>query len=326
LAVPDKDKGATWNVRTDIVEIVFFGTPEFAVLPLRTLLREGYRVLAVVTQPDRQSGRGRHLRACPVKMEAENAGLPVLQPERVRNKEFIGKLNDLAPEAIVVVAYGQILPPDIIHMPKMGCINIHASLLPDYRGAAPINWAIIQGRNKTGVTTMLMDEGMDTGPILLQQETNISDEDTAGTLSERLATIGAALLIRTLRGLAQADITPIPQTREATYAPPLKKTDGRIEWSKSADELSRMVRGMNPWPGAYCFFKNERINILRALPVKGGGEPGIIERVGKDYLVIGTGSGGLSILLLQPSGKPEMPVLSFLQGRTLKEGMSFDTE
>ena len=173
---------------------------------------------------------------------------------------------------------------------------------------------------------MLMDEGMDTGPILLQQETDISEEDTAGSLAERLTKIGASLLIRTLRGLAQADITPVPQRGEATYAPPLKKTDGRIEWTKSADELSRMVRGMNPWPGAYCFFNSERIKILQTMPVEEEGEPGIIERVGKDHLVVGTGRGSLSILLLQPSGKPEMPVSAFLQGRTLKEGMKFDAQ
>jgi len=308
------------------VEIVFFGTAEFAVLPLQTLLREGYKVLAVVTQPDRQSGRGRHIKASAVKTEAEKAGLPVLQPHRVWDEKFIRNLKELTPVIIVVVAYGQILPPEIIHIPKMGCINIHASLLPEYRGAAPINWAIIQGKKKTGVTTMMMDEGMDTGPILLQEETDISAEDTAGSLSGRLAKIGARLLIRTLSGLLEGVITPIPQTGRASYAPPLKKTDGRIEWSKSAEELSRMINGMNPWPGAYCFMGNERIRIVRALPVEGRGEPGIIDSVGKEHLVIGTGSGNLSILVLQPSGKPVMEVSPFLQGRKLTKGMKLEIQ
>ncbi|MBI4681894.1 MAG: methionyl-tRNA formyltransferase [Nitrospirae bacterium] len=305
------------------MRIIFFGTPEFAVLPLRTLLGSGHEVLAVVTQPDRQSGRGRRLKSCPVKEEAQKAGLKILQPKRVRDSEFIKDLKRLDPFIIVVAAYGQILPSEIINLPNMGCVNIHASLLPSYRGAAPINWVIINGEKKTGITTMLMDEGMDTGPILLQKETEISAEDSAGSLSLKLSKIGAALLITTLQGLENGELKATPQTSEASYAPLLKKDDGLIDWSKSAEELCSFIRGMNPWPGAYSFLEKERIKIFKAVPVEGNGEAGIICRSGKDQILIGTGSGMLSILEIQPAGKPVMPVKAYLQGRRIEEGMKF---
>ncbi len=188
------------------MKIVFFGTPEFAVPSLKTLLDSEYEVIAVVTQPDRQSGRGRRFHPCPVKTVAEEAGLEVLQPQKVRDEAFIEKLKQLAPSVIVVVAYGQILPPEIIDMPGYGCVNVHASLLPKYRGAAPINRALIEGEEKTGVMTMLMDEGMDTGPVLLKEETKITPEDTAGSLLKRLSEIGAACLIPTLKGLEKGNL------------------------------------------------------------------------------------------------------------------------
>ncbi|MBI5663709.1 MAG: methionyl-tRNA formyltransferase [Nitrospirae bacterium] len=305
------------------MRLVYFGTPEFAVLPLQELLRAGHEVLAVVTQPDRQSGRGRHLKSCPVKVEALNAGLTILQPGKVREPDFIQTLKVLNPSAIVVAAYGQILPAAIIHLPELGCINIHASLLPAYRGAAPINWAIINGEEKTGISTMLMDEGMDTGPVLLQEETGISADDTAGTLSLRLSKIGAELLITTLKGLENGEVRPVPQTGEASYAPLLKKDDGLIDWSKPAGELCRFINGMNPWPGAYSILENERVKIIRAVPLAGDAEAGKIDRAGKEDLVVGTGKGRLSILDIQPSGKAVMPVKAFLQGRRIKEGMRF---
>lgn len=305
------------------MRLVYFGTPEFAVLPLQTLLASEHEVLAVVTQPDRESGRGRRLTPCPVKVEAQRAGLKIFQPRKVGDHEFTKDLKGLNPLIIVVAAYGQILPSEIIHLPKLGCVNIHASLLPAYRGAAPINWAIINGEEKTGITTMMMDEGMDTGPILLQQETDISKEDTAGSLSRRLSEIGADLLKPTLTGLESGDATPKPQIGEVSYAPLLKKTDGLIQWSKSSEELCSFINGMNPWPGAYTFFEDKRIKILKALPIDGKGSAGVIDMVSKDQLIVGAGEGRLSILEIQPSGKPVMKVKSFLQGRKLKEGMKF---
>ncbi len=305
------------------MKLVYFGTPEFAVLPLQTLLGAGHEVLAVVTQPDRQSGRGRQLRSCPVKREAQKARLRILQPGKVREPEFIESLRALHPSAIVVAAYGQILPAAIIHLPELGCVNIHASLLPAYRGAAPINWAIINGEQKTGITTMLMDEGMDTGPVLLQKETEISAEDTAGSLSLRLSRIGADLLITTLKELQSGEVKPVPQSGIVSYAPLLKKDDGRITWSKPAEELCRFINGMNPWPGAYSILENERVKIIKAVPLEGNAEAGAIERAGKEDLIVGTGTGRLSILEIQPSGKAVMSVKAYLQGRRLKEGMRF---
>jgi methionyl-tRNA formyltransferase len=305
------------------MRLVYFGTPEFAVLPLQTLLGAGHEVLAVVTQPDRPSGRGRQLKSCPVKVEAQRSGIRVLQPVKVREPEFIEALKAINPSAAVVAAYGQILPASIIHLPELGCVNIHASLLPAYRGAAPVNWAIINGEKKTGVSTMLMDEGLDTGPVLLQEETEISADDTAGTLSLRLSKIGADLLIPTLKGLESGEVKPIPQTGEASYAPLLKKDDGLIMWSRSAEELCRFINGMNPWPGAYSILENGRVKIIKAVPLHGNAEAGTIERAGKDELIVGAGRGRLSILEIQPSGKPVMVIKAYLQGRKLKEGMRF---
>lgn len=282
-----------------------------------------HRVLAVVTQPDRQRGRGRHVTSSPVKIEAEKAGLKVFQPVKVRDVNFLEGLEKISPDAIVVAAYGQILPSAIIRLPKYGCINIHASLLPEYRGAAPINWAIINGGKKTGITTMLMDEGMDTGAILLQEETEITPDDTAGTLSGRLSEAGAALLMKTLEGIENGSVRPVPQTGEATYAPLLRKTDGFIVWTRKAGELCNFIRGMDPWPGAYGFLEGERVKILKASAVEGSGEAGLICKVSKDEIFVGTGQGLLSVTELQPAGKSVMSAAAFLQGRKLKEGMRF---
>ena len=308
------------------MKIVFFGTPEFAVPSLKTLLDSDHEVIAVVTQPDRQSGRGRRMKPCPVKAAAEEAGIKVLQPRSVREPEFIDELKQLAPTLIVVVAYGQILPPEIIHMPEFGCVNVHASLLPKYRGAAPINKALIDGEEKTGVMTMIMDEGMDTGPVLLKEETKITQEDTAGSLSKRLSEIGAGRLIPTLKGLGKGNLKPIPQEGEPSYAPTMKKSDGLIQWSLSAEEICNFIRGMNPWPGAYGFVGEERFKILMAFPVEGEGAAGLIDSVTKDELVVGTGSGRISITSIQPSGKPVMEIRAFLQGRKLSKGMRFRSD
>lgn len=305
------------------MKLVFFGTPEFAIPPLNALLKNRSAVLAVVTQPDRESGRGKRVIFSPVKTEALRAGLTILQPQRVRDLDFIDELRSLNPELIVVVAYGQILPPEIIHMPEFGCINVHASLLPGYRGAAPISWAIINGERKTGITTMLMDEGMDTGPVLMQEETEIAPHDTAGSLSERLSKIGADVLTRTLDGIQLGSIKPVPQKKGASYAPLLRKTDGLISWSKSAIDLCNFIRGMNPWPGAYGFLDSERVVFIKTGVREGNAEKGVIAKVTKDELLVGTGEGLLSIFMIQPSGKKCMDIRAFLQGRDLNEGMQF---
>ncbi len=311
------------------MRIVFFGTPDFAVLPLKKLLDSGHEVAAVVTQPDRQSGRGRRVKPCPVKVEALNAGLKVVQPLKVRGPDFVDELKSLAPSIIIVVAYGQILPPGIIDMPEFGCVNIHASLLPKYRGAAPVNWAIINGEEKTGVTIMLMDEGMDTGPVLLQDEVKIAPDDTTGSLLEKLSKIGADILLPVIEGLEKGSIKPEAQPDGASYAPIMKKTDGLINWSKQAGELSSFINGMNPWPGAYSFIEKERVKILQAVPDDSSEGPvckdegGVIARADKGGLFVCTGKGSLSILEIQPPGKPAMPVKAFLQGRKLKEGTRF---
>lgn len=308
------------------MRLIFFGTPEFAVPALNALINSEHEVLAVVTQPDKRSGRGRHLVLSPVKAEAQSAGLTILQPNKVKESGFFDELKRFNPEAIVTAAYGQLLPSDIIRLPKFGCINIHASLLPKYRGAAPINWAIINGDKITGITMMFMDEGMDTGPILLQSEEAIRDEDTAATLSERLSLLGAEALIKTLDLLANGLIKPVPQSGDASSAPLLKKDNGLIKWLLPADMLSNLIRGVNPWPGAYTFLDGKRIKILKAASVDGNGDAGVIFSVKKDELLVGTGKGLLNLIEVQPEGKHIMDIKLFVQGRSLKEGMKFDDE
>jgi methionyl-tRNA formyltransferase len=314
------------------LKIVFFGTPEFAVPSLQGLLNAGHEIAAVVTQPDRKVGRGRKIKSSQVKREAEKNGIRILQPQRVRDDNFIRELEVFNPSAIVVVAYGQILPSGILHLPKYGCINVHASLLPDYRGAAPVNRAIMNAEKKTGITIMFMDEGMDTGPVLLQEEMDIKDDDTAGILSRRLSEAGAQLLIPALEGVEKGTLIPQPQAGKVSYAPPLKKNDALIDWSQTAKDLFHFIRGMNPWPGAYSFLDGTRIKILKGAPVVTDGEhdqthraggPGMIDTATRNELIVTTGLGKLAIQELQPSGKPVMSVRSFLQGRTLREGMRF---
>lgn len=314
------------------MNIVFFGTPEFAVPSLQILLNAGHTIDAVVTQPDRQGGRGRKVQSSPVKIEAQKHEIRVLQPEWIRDDAFISELKALNPSAIVVVAYGQILPAEIVHLPQYGCINVHASLLPGYRGAAPVNWAIINGEKRTGITIMLMDEGMDTGPVLLQEEMEIRDDDTAGTLSPRLSEAGALLLMPALEGLHKGTLIPQPQAGKVSYAPPLAKADALIQWQRPAMELFHFIRGMTPRPGAFSFLEGKRIKILKSSPVETDDrddqnhrikEPGKIDTATREELIVCTGSGKLSIREVQPPGKPVMSVRSFLQGRRLKEGMRF---
>jgi len=305
------------------MRIIFFGTPAFAIPSLAALLQSEEEVIAVVTQPDKKKGRGRVSSPSPVKELAIDRGIKILQPVNIKDPLFLNGLSKIMPEIIVVVAYGRILPAQILRLPSHGCINVHASLLPKYRGAAPIQWAIINGEKKTGITTMLIDEGLDTGNILLQEETEISSDDNAETLGNKLAEIGASLLIRTIKGIRSGYIKPIPQKGTPGYAPPLKKEDGRLNWSKTATEIFNFVRGMYPWPCAYCYLNKERIKITRVKMLEGSGIPRRVEKTGEE-LIVGTGEGLISIIELQPEGKIPMSAKAFLQGRRLKEGAFFD--
>lgn len=307
------------------MRIVFFGTPAFAVPTLTALLRSQEEVVAVVTQPDKRKGRDRIPAAPPVKELALQNHLKVLQPSTLKDTSFLEEISALHPDIIIVVAYGKILPSGILKLPPQGCINLHASLLPKYRGAAPIQWAIINGEKKTGITTMYMDAGLDTGDILLQEDVAIDDGDTGETLGRRLAHLGASLLTKTIQKIKDQSLIRTPQTGTPTYAPPLKKEDGRISWSKTAVEISNLVRGMYPWPCAYCYLKNERIKITRVKASGGSGIAGRIEKAHEE-LVVGTGEGFITIIELQSEGKRMMAARDFLQGRRLQEGTFFDEQ
>jgi methionyl-tRNA formyltransferase len=302
------------------VAIIFMGTPDFAVPSLRALLDEKEEVSLVVTQPDKLKGRGHVLSMPPVKELALERGVRVVQPEKIRTPAFHAELAAYNPEFIIVVAFGRILPADILGLPSRGCVNVHASLLPKYRGAAPIQWSVMRGDKVTGVTTMLMDEGMDTGDILLQSAMGIDEADTAGSLFGRLAELGAGTLVETIKGVRSGRVRPVPQTGEASSAPPLKKEDGVIDWRRPAEELACFVRGLNPWPCAVAGLGGGSVKILRARAVPGSGEPGRVEKASAGTLAVGTGAGLLLIEELQPEGRKAMSAAAFLAGRRLKEG------
>lgn len=308
------------------MRIVFFGTPDFAVPSLKRIVASGEDVVAVVTQPDRVKGRGHKLSAPPVKEYAAAQGIRVLQPAGIRSEEFYTTIAGMKPDMIVVVAYGRIIPPDILRLPPKGCINVHASLLPKYRGAAPIKWAIVRGEARTGVTTMLMDEGLDTGDILLMKETEILPQDDAVTLGSRLSEMGADLLRTTVTGIENGTIRPIPQTGESTYAPIIKKEDGRIDWTSSAGEIFNLIRGMYPWPGGQCLFDGERLTIIksRVVDADSTGSAGRIVKIHGDELYIATGEGILALRELKPEGKKTMTGAAFGRGRHIIEGMYFE--
>jgi methionyl-tRNA formyltransferase len=308
------------------VRIIFFGTPAFAVPSFKALLDSGEDILSVVTQPDRMKGRGHALSESPVKEFAGSKGIPVLQPADIKSPYLTEKLKKLRPDAIVVVAYGKILPLSILKIPTFGCINVHASLLPKYRGAAPIQWALIQGEVKTGVTTMLLDEGLDTGDLLLHEEAEIWDEDTTYSLGIRLSEMGASLLCKTLKGVKDGSVQPSSQTGEPTYAPPLKKDDGVIKWSLPAKKIFNLIRGTYPWPGAYGYLNKERVTIIKSRVIDSAeGAPGRIEKVSKEGVSVGTGRGFLSLIEVKPEGKRSMPASAFAHGRDLKRGVYFDS-
>lgn len=305
------------------MRIVFMGTPEFAVPSLEALLRSDDHVVGVVTQPDRPKGRGQQLTPSPVKLIAQREGIPLLQPVKMKAPEFLEPLAAWKPDLIAVTAFGRILHPGILSLPPMGCVNVHGSLLPKYRGAAPIQWAVINGESETGVTTMLMDEGMDTGPMLLQGRLTIRPDDTAGTLAPRLAEMGGRLLIETITQLKAGTLTPKTQDNEqATLAPLLKKEDGLMDWSMTATSLADRVRGLSPWPGAYTFFGEERWNIWKAVSTMRAttGKPGTIVAVDKQSMLVATGEGLLDLREIQTANSKRMSVAQFLAGHRVIVG------
>ncbi len=301
------------------MDVIFCGTPRFAVPALRALVESGFHVRLVVSQPDRAAGRGLVTVPTPVKEFAVEHGLPATQPEKIKNNaEFRARLELLRPEAIVVVAYGRIIPQWMLDLPPLGNINVHASLLPKYRGAAPIQWAIASGETVTGVTTMRLDAGLDTGDMLLKAEIGILPEDTSETLAPRLSELGGSLLIDALRGLQAGTITPTPQNhQEATLAPILTKEDGRIDWNRTATETANRLRGFTPWPGAFTSFRGKTLSISKAAPAAAGMEPlapGQMHAQG-DHLYVGCGqSTVLEVFELQPEGKKRMSARDFVNG------------
>ncbi len=300
--------------------VVFMGTPAFAVPSLAALARDE-EVTLVVTNPDRPAGRGRALTASPVKGEAERLGIPVFQPEKARHPEAVARIAAETPDLIVVVAYGQILPPSILDIPKRMCINVHASLLPRYRGAAPINWAVAGGETVTGVTIMKMDPGMDTGPMLHARTMPIGEDDTAEEMFGRLSVLGAQALTEALGMLRQGTLSVTPQDDAlATYAPMLKKEHGRIDWGKPARQVRNLVRGMTPWPVAFADHAGKILKILAVSVRDGKGEQGEILSVDRDGIVVACGEGAVRLEKVQPEGGRAMSAWEYAQGRRVRKG------
>ena len=307
-------------------KLVFMGTPDFAVPALQAVHAAGHDIALVVTQPDRPKGRGRKVEPPPVKKASEKLGLAVTQPDNLRSEAAKQLLQAADADFFIVVAFGHLLRESVLKMPKRGCINVHASLLPRYRGPAPIQWAVINGDTETGVTTMLMDKGLDTGDMLMTAREPIGPSDTAGSLHDRLAQRGADLLVQTLKALADGTIRGTPQVHSAaTYAPLLKKTDGLIDWKKPAAKLEPFIRGMSPWPGAFTFWKNTRLKIYRS-EIEASADnalPGTVLNSRPDRLTVSTGDGALSILEIQSASGSRLPVSEFLRGFRIAPGELF---
>lgn len=312
------------------------GTPDFSVPVLTAMKEAGHDMLAAVTQPDKPKGRGKEMQMTPVKAKALELGIPVLQPKRVRDPEFVEQLRELKPDIMVVVAFGQILTKEVLEVPKYGCINVHASLLPMYRGAAPIQYVILNGEKETGVTTMFMDEGLDTGDMLLKTVVPITADETGGTLHDKLSAAGAELLIRTLEQMEAGTLQRIPQTGETCYVGTLKKSMGEMDWSRPAEELERQVRGLNPWPSAYTFLNGKTLKIWKAevlhteaVSSQEAEEPealadrkscGSVIAISRDSIQVQTGDGILAIRELQLEGKKRMTADAFLRGYPVEAG------
>lgn len=321
------------------MKIVFMGTPDFAVGALEALIEAGHQIIAVVTQPDKPKGRGKEVQMTPVKMCAVSHGIPVFQPVKVKEAEAVEVLRRYGADVFVVAAFGQILSEEILHMPRYGCVNIHASLLPKYRGAGPIQWAIINGEEKTGVTIMQMDKGIDTGDMWMKTEIAIDPHETGDSLHDKLAQAGARLIVEALPKIENGSITPVKQNdEESCYAKMLHKSMGRIDWQQSAEELDCLIRGLISWPGAFTVFRGKNLKIWKEKPVTAqellernvavqvqDAPPGTVTVVDKDAFYVQTGDGMLQISAVQPEGKKRMEVKDFLLGYPVKAGEKLGT-
>ena len=311
------------------MRIIFMGTPDFSVGTLKALIEAGHEVCLVVTQPDKPKGRGKEMQYTPVKEAALKHGIEVYQPRRIREAECVEKLRQYNADIMVVIAFGQIIPKEILEMVPYGCVNVHASLLPKYRGAAPIQWSIIDGEAVTGVTTMQMDEGLDTGDMLLKTEVPITAEETGESLHDKLAKAGAALCVETLAKLQEGSIVPEKQGESPTaYAKMLDKKLGNIDWTKSAVEIERLVRGLNSWPSAYTYWNKKVVKIWKASVTdeNSNEQVGTVVKVEKDGFYVQTGNGLLKVLELQIPGKKRMDAGAFLRGYTIEPGEVFHQE
>lgn len=306
------------------MKIVYMGTPDFAVAPLEAILKAGHQVTAVVTQPDKQKGRGKEVQMTPVKECALKHNIPVFQPVKIKEKEAVARLREYPADIFVIAAFGQILSEEILQMPPFGCVNIHASLLPAYRGAAPIQWAVINGEKEAGVTIMQMEKGLDTGDMLLKKVVAIDPKETGESLHDKLMKAGAELIVEALPLMEAGELTPEKQDdSKSSYAPRLNKEMGRIDWTKEAEELERLVRGLNSWPSAYTSYRGKTLKIWEADVIKeqSGTRPGEIRQVGKDFLDVVCGKDSLRIYSLQLEGKKRMAVKDFLLGYEMSPGM-----
>ncbi len=309
------------------MRVVFMGTPDFSVPTLEKIIEAGHEVIGVVTQPDKAKGRGKKVLFPPVKEKALEHNLTVYQPKRAREPEFIEQMRELNPDVMVVVAFGQILPKALLDIPKYGCVNVHASLLPKYRGAAPIQWAVIRGEKVSGVTTMQMDVGLDTGDMLMKTEVALTEDETGGSLHDKLSVLGGELLIETLKGLEAGTIRPEKQDDSQTgeYARMLDKALGKVDFSMPAEEIERLIRGLNPWPSAYTFYHGKTMKLWKAKVVSADADgeaaaPGQILSVDKKGFTVQTGDGALRILELQLEGKKRMDAGAFLRGCSIAAG------
>lgn len=308
------------------MRVLFMGTSGFAISSLEALLRSEHQVIGVVTQPDRPTGRGLHESISPLKLIAGKISVPIYQPERVRNEEFINQVRDLSPDVIVVAAFGQIIPKAILDIPRFGSVNVHASLLPKYRGAAPVHYAIFEGEIKTGVTTMLMDPGLDTGDMLLQCEVEIEPTDNTGTLEVKLAEVGAKLLLETLKGLERGEITPKPQDSSlATVSPSVKREECAIRWGTDAKRIVNRIRGCSPRPGAYTTWQGSPLKIWGASTAAGSSdvEPGVVIKADSEGIIVKAGDGLVMLTEVQPENKKRMSAAEFARGYRVSSGSHF---
>ena len=309
-----------------MIRIVYMGTPDFAVEPLEAIIKAGYEVAAVVTQPDKQKGRGKEVKMTPVKECALRHGIPVFQPVKIKESEAVAELEKYQADLFVVAAFGQLLSEEILNMPEYGCINIHASLLPAYRGAAPIQWAVLNGEKESGVTIMQMDKGLDTGDMLLKRSVELSPKETGDSLHDKLMHLGAELIVEALSKLEKGELVPEKQKDElSSYAKKLTKAMGQIDWSKDAVSLERWIRGLNSWPSAYTFFGGKTLKIWEAQVTEENGaqkaEPGQVVSVSRESFTVACSQGALQILSLQLEGKKRVLTREFLLGYQVEPGM-----